>query len=151
VPPGEPALAQQAGLEYINMGIDDDKAPSPDQLQAWIDTVNVRLAQGLVVLVFDAGGRGRIGFWDAVYLMMHGGGAAVTIEDRYLAKALPFLGAKIGCLDGGNGQVQALAEIGNDLTGVTYYPQVDEFGTTWPNCPRPAYMNGWDYGPMFGP
>jgi hypothetical protein len=81
--------------------------------------------------------------------MMHGG-AAANIEDRFLAKALPFKGARIGCLDSGNGQVQDLAEIGYYLTGVTYYRQIDEYGTTWPNCPQPGYMNAWDYGPMFG-
>jgi hypothetical protein len=149
VPAGEESRATQAGLEYINLGIPDDRAPSPTELQAWIDTVEDRLAQGEQVLVYDAGGRGRMGLWDAVYLMRQGGGAAETIEDRYLAKALPFLGAKIGCADGGNGQVQALAEIAYDLTGVSYFPQVDEYGTQWPGCPRPAYMNGWDYGPVF--
>jgi hypothetical protein len=149
VPTGEANRATRAGLEYINLGIPDDRAPSPDTLQAWSDTVAARLAQGQQVLVYDAGGRGRMGFWDAVYLMMHGSGAAATIEGRYLAKSLPFLGAKIGCADGGNGQVQALAEIGHALTGVRYVPQVDEYGTQWPNCPRPAYMDGWDYDPLF--
>jgi hypothetical protein len=149
VPSGEADRAAQAGLEYINLGIPDDTAPSPTMLRAWMDTVSDRLAQGKVVLVYDAGGRGRMGFWDAVYLMQKGGEAATIIENRYLAKALPFNGAKLGCSDGGNGQVQALAEIGDHLTGVTYIPQVDEYGTLWANCARPAYMNGWDYGPLF--
>jgi LysM repeat protein len=141
----EPALAQQAGLEYINLGIGDDTAPSPAVLGAWIDTVNTRLAQGKIVLVHDAAGRGRMGVWDAVYVMLHGASAESAIEDRYLAKALPFTGAKIGCGDGGNGQVQALAMIGQILTGVTYYPTLDEYGTPWFGCPVPAYMADWDY------
>jgi hypothetical protein len=62
-----------------------------------------------------------------------------------LAKTFPFAGAKIGCGDGGHGQVQALAEIGAILTGQTYYLAVDEYGTAWSNCARPAYMAGWDY------
>jgi LysM repeat protein len=141
----EPALAQQAGLEYINLGIADDTAPSPSVLRAWIDTVNAHLAAGEVVLVHDAAGRGRMGFWDAVYFMLNGANAQSAIEDRYLAKALDFNGAKIGCSDGGNGQVQGLAEIGQILTGVTYFPSIDEYGTAWANCPRPAYMDGWNY------
>jgi LysM repeat protein len=149
-PPGEdlldePALALAAGIEYINLGIADDSAPSPATLRAWIDTVAVRLGEGKLVLVHDAAGRGRMGFWDAVFFMRNGSGAAAAIEDRYLAKALPFDGAKIGCADGGRGQVQALAEIAAILTGVAYTPTVDEYGTTWANCPRPAYMDGWDY------
>jgi hypothetical protein len=141
----EAELARQAGIEYINLGIADDTAPSPDTLRAWIQTVEVRLAEGKLVLVHDRAGRGRMGFWDAVYFMLHGASAERAIEDRYLAKALPFTGAKIGCGDGGNGQVQALAEIGFILTGVAYTPQVDEYGTTWAGCPWPGYMNGWDY------
>jgi hypothetical protein len=48
----------QAGLEYINLGVADDRAPSPSELQVWIDTVNARVAQNQVVLVIDSGGRG---------------------------------------------------------------------------------------------
>jgi LysM repeat protein len=149
-PPGEdlldePLLAAEAGLEYINAGIADDTAPSPAMLRIWIDTVAARLAEGKVVLVHDAAGRGRMGFWDAVFFMRNGSGAAAAIEDRYLAKALPFDGAKIGCTDGGRGQVQALAEVAAILTGAAYYPAVDEYGTAWANCPRPGYMDGWDY------
>jgi hypothetical protein len=143
--PGEPAMAQSAGLEYINLGIADDTAPSPAVLQSWIDTVNTKLAEGKVVLVHDAAGRGRMGLWDAVYFMLHSATAESAIEDRYLAKTLPFFGAKIGCGDGGNGQVQALAEVGLILTGVSYFPLVDEYGTLWQNCVRPSYMAGWNY------
>jgi hypothetical protein len=141
----EPLLALQAGLIYLNLGIPDDTAPSPVTLLAWIDTVSAALANGQIVLVHDAAGRGRMGFWDAVYAMRQGSSAAAAIEERYLAKAFVFDGAKIGCNDGGRGQVQALAEIGQILTGVTYFPAVDEYGTTWANCPRPSYMDGWDY------
>jgi hypothetical protein len=86
-----------------------------------------------------------MGFWDAVYWMRHGLTPPQAIEDRYLAKALDFQGAKIGCGDGGNGQVQGLSEIAQILSGQPYLPQADEYGTTWQNCPRPAYMDGWDY------
>jgi hypothetical protein len=139
-------LVTAAGLAYFNLGIPDDTAPSPATLSAWIDTVNAQLAAGQVVLVHDAAGRGRMGFWDAVYAMLNGSSAASAIEDRYLAKGYDFNGAKIGCGDGGNGQVQALAEIAQVLTGSPYYPSVDEYGTAWADCPRPGYMQGWDYG-----
>jgi hypothetical protein len=141
----EAGVAATLGVEYINLGIPDDTAPSPGTLRAWIDTVNSRLAEGKIVLVHDQAGRGRMGFWDAVFAMLQGASAQQAIEDRYLAKALPFAGAKIGCGDGGNGQVQALAEIGAILTGSTYFPATDEYGTAWANCTRPAYMAGWDY------
>jgi hypothetical protein len=150
VPAGEADRAAQAGLEYLNLGIPDDRAPSPAELAAWFSAVDTRLAQGRMVLVYDAGGRGRMGFWDAAYWMRAGMAPAQAIEERYIGRALPFNGAKIGCQDGGHGQVQALADIGQLLAGVSYYPPVDEWGTAWPNCPRPDYMAGWDYAPVFG-
>jgi hypothetical protein len=143
--PAEAETAAKAGIEYLNLGLPDDTAPSPALLKEWLDTVDERLAQGKVVLVHDAAGRGRIGFWEAAYLMHKGTPAQQAIEDRYLGKALPFKGAKIGCADGGNGQVQALAEVATALGQPPYTPAVDEYGTTWGNCPRPAYMEGWDY------
>lgn len=151
--------AEQAAVEasppatYIGLyKIPNDTVYSPVMLDAMMDDVVARLAQGEKILVHDAAGRGRMGFWDATYLLWDGyGTAAQTIEDRYLAKALPFLGAKIGCQAGGNGQVQVLAEISQLLTGITYFPQVDEYGTTWANCVRPAYMNGWDYSTITWP
>jgi hypothetical protein len=126
--------------------IPDDTVYAPAMLDTMIDDVVARLANGEKILVHDSAGRGRMGFWDATYLLWDGyGTGAQTIEDRYLAKTLPFQGAKIGCSDGGHGQVQALAEISQILTGVTYFPQVDEDGTQWSNCVRPSYMNGWDF------
>jgi LysM repeat protein len=141
----EAGVAALLGVEYINLGIPDDTAPSPSTLRAWIDTVNSRLAKGKTVLVHDRAGRGRMGFWDAVFAMLRGASAQEAIDDRYVGRALPFAGAKIGCGDGGNGQVQALAEIGQILTGSTYLPATDEYGTAWANCARPSYMDGWDY------
>ena len=142
----EAGAARAAGIEYINLGIPDDTAPSPATIRAWLDTVNSRLSEGKVVLVHDRAGRGRMGFWDAVFAMQRGASGQQAIEDRYIARAYGFEGAKIGCGDGGNGQVQALAEISAILTGSAYTPSTDEYGTRWSNCARPGYMNGWDYG-----
>jgi hypothetical protein len=150
LPEGESAAgarpaAESAGLEYLNLSLPDDTAPSPELLRSWLEAVDERLAAGQVVLVHDAAGRGRIGFWEAAYLMRRGVPARQAIEERYLAKVLPFDGARIGCDDGGHGQVQALAELAAHLEGAAYYPAVDEYGTAWADCPRPAYMTGWDY------
>lgn len=142
--------ARVAGLEYINLGIADDTAPSPEVLEQWLDTVNSRLAQGQVVLVHDAAGRGRMGFWDAVYQMTEQGlDPRAAIDGYYVGAALPFTGARIGCEDGGQGQVQALADIAEAVSGQPYYPVSDEYGTAWADCPRPAYMDGWDYSTLF--
>jgi hypothetical protein len=145
---GEEALARAAGLEYANLGVADDTAPSPEALRAWIQIVEANLEAGRVVLVHDAAGRGRMGFWDAVYAMRRGRPPAEAIEGAYLGKDFAFDGAKIGCQDGGNGQVQALAELSASLTGQAYWPAEDEYGTAWQDCPRPAYMDGWDYASL---
>jgi hypothetical protein len=141
----EAALAREAGMEYANLGVPDDTAPSPEVLSAWIEVVEANLEAGRVVLVHDAGGRGRMGLWDAVYRMRQGRPAAEAIEGAYLGKDYAFDGAKIGCENGGNGQVQALAEISAALTGTAYWPAEDEYGTAWAGCPRPDYMDGWRY------
>jgi hypothetical protein len=154
-PPGEAGTgfadqAKQAGLEYINLGIPDDTAPSPGMLSQWLSTVNARLAEGKTVLIHDAAGRGRMGFWDAAYRMLYGGlSPQAAIDGYYVGTAVPFQGAKIDCGNGGQGQVQALAEIAQAITGQPYYPPVDEYGNGWNNCPRPAYMDGWDYSTLF--
>ena len=142
--------AAAAGLEYINLGIPDDTAPSPSMLGQWLDTVSGKLAEGKVVLIHDAAGRGRMGLWDAVYRMTYGGlSPQAAIDGYYVGFSVPFRGAKIDCGNGGRGQVQALAEIAEALTGQPYYPPADEYGNGWANCPRPAYMQGWDYSTLF--
>jgi hypothetical protein len=148
---GEAALAREADMEYANLGVPDDTAPNPEVLRAWIEVVEANLEVGRMVLVHDAGGRGRMGLWDAVYAMRQGRPAAEAIEGAYLGKDYPFEGAKIGCRDGGNGQVQALAEISAALTGAAYWPSEDEYGTPWQDCPRPAYMDGWEYASSVSP
>jgi hypothetical protein len=142
--------AAAAGLEYLNLGIPDDTAPSPGRLAEWLAAVNTKLADGKIVLVHDAAGRGRMGFWDAVYRMRYGGlSAPAAIDGYYVGTAVPFQGAKIDCGNGGQGQVQALAEIAQAISGQPYFPAADEYGNGWANCPRPAYMDGWDYSTVF--
>jgi hypothetical protein len=142
--------ARAAGLEYINLGIPDDTAPSPDMLRQWRDTVQSKLDAGQVVLIHDAAGRGRMGFWDAFYLMTERGlTPSEAIDGYYVGTALPFEGARIDCDNGGKGQVQALAEIAQAVSGQPYYPPTDEYGAAWADCPRPDYMEGWDYSTLF--
>lgn len=142
---GEAALAAQAGLEYVNLGVPLHTAPSPDALAGWITTIEAHLKADQVVLVHDAGEGGRVGFWDAVYQMRHRLAGPEVVGEVYLGTALPFDGAAIGCEAGGNGQVQALAEMTGNLSGTEFWPTVDEYGTAWAGCARPAYMADWKY------
>lgn len=148
----EQTAAQNAGMTYIGAyKLTDDTAYSPQTLQTMITDIVNRLNSGERILVHDTAGRGRMGFWDATFLMWDSMTAQQAIENRYLAKALPFDGAKIDCANGGNGQVQALADISQFLKGTRYLPQVDEYGTAWANCPKPSYMSAWDYSSIVWP
>jgi hypothetical protein len=142
---GEAALAARAGLEYVNLGVPLNTAPSPEALVGWITTIEAHLKQDQVVLVHDAGDGGRVGFWDAVYQMRHRLAGTDVVGDVYIGTALPFNGAAIGCDAGGNGQVHALAEMTQNISGTPFWPAVDEYGTAWADCPRPAYMAEWKY------
>ncbi len=142
---GEAAQAAQAGLEYENLGVPLNTAPSPDALAGWITTIEAHLKLDQVVLVHDAGEGGRVGLWDAVYQMRHRLAGPEVVGEVYIGTALPFNGAAIGCEAGGNGQVQALAEMTGNISGTEYWPTVDEYGTAWADCPRPAYMADWKF------
>ncbi|MCC7358823.1 MAG: hypothetical protein IT317_05070 [Anaerolineales bacterium] len=141
----EAALAEQAGLAYENVGVPLNTAPSPDALVAWITHIEARLQEDQVVFVHDAGEAGRVGFWDAVYQMRHRLAGAEAVDTRYVGTALPFAGADITCAAGGNGQVQALAEMTGNLSGADTWPTADEHGHPWADCARPAYMADWVY------
>ena len=144
-PLGEAALAAQAGLEYENLGVPLNTAPSPNALAGWITTIEAHLKLDQVVLVHDAGEGGRVGLWDAIYQMRHRLAGPEVVGEVYLGTALPFNGAAIGCEAGGNGQVQVLAEMTGNISGTEYWPTVDEYGTAWADCPRPAYMADWKF------
>ncbi len=144
-PLGEAALAAQAGLEYENLGVPLNTAPSPTALAGWITTIEAHLKLNQVVLVHDAGEGGRVGLWDAVYQMRHRLAGPEVVGGVYIGTGLPFNGAAIGCEAGGNGQVQALAEMTDNIAGTPFTPTVDEYGTAWADCPRPAYMAEWEF------
>lgn len=116
-------------------------------LPGWIALAEANLEAGRVALArAAAAGRGRAGFWDAVYAMRRGRSPAQAIEGAYLGKALPFDGTGLACAQGGHGQ--ALAEISASLAGEAYWPVEDGYGAAWSSCPRPAYLDGWDYASL---
>lgn len=131
---------EAAGMQYIgDYRIPDQTAYSPAQLETLMQDVVTRLEHGERILVHDAGGRGRMGFWEATFLLWDGWSAREAIE-RYLA-----FGWKIDCDKGGNGQMQGINELAAAFGQPPYYPAQDIYGTVWNNCPRPGYMAGWDY------
>jgi hypothetical protein len=146
-PPGhEQATVEALGMTYLDAyGLPDQTAYSPVKLQAMLQDVVARLKAGERILVHDAGGRGRMGFWEAAF-MMWDGWTSVSAIDRYIE-----FGWKIDCNKGGNGQMQGINEIASALGKPTYYPAKDSYGTPWNNCPRPGYMNGWNYATLQWP
>lgn len=134
------------GMEYIDAyGIPDQTAYAPDLLEGMMRDVVRRLLRGERILVHDAGGRGRLGFWEATFLMWDGWSSRAAI-DRFVA-----FGWKIECERGGNGQMQGINEVAAALGQPPYHPQHDRWGTPWAGCPRPVYMAGWDYGAIRWP
>jgi hypothetical protein len=145
-PAAEEYLVRRAGLRYVgDFAVLDNTAYSPPMLEGMLTDVVGRLRRGERILVHDSGGRGRMGFWEATFLMWDGWSARDAI-DRYVA-----FGWKIDCDKGGNGQMQAINEIALVLGQPSYYPDRDSWGTPWPSCPRPAYMEGWDYASIRWP
>jgi hypothetical protein len=143
---GEQSAVEQAGMQYVgSYTIPDQTAYAPAMLQAMIHDVVARLGHGERILVHDSGGRGRMGFWEATFLMWDGWSLRETI-DRNIA-----FGWKIECAKGGNGQMQGLNEIAAAFEQPPYYPAEDSYGTAWKNCPRPTYMADWDYGTIRWP
>ncbi len=143
---GEAAGVAAAGMAYVGRyQIPDQTAYPPAQIEAMLADVAARLRRGEVVLVHDAGGRGRMGFWEAAFLLWRGWSAREAI-DRYVA-----FGWKIDCDKGGNGQMQAINELAAARGQPPYYPPRDSYGTPWGGCPRPAYMAGWSYAGMRWP
>ncbi|MBI2940345.1 MAG: hypothetical protein HYY04_07875 [Chloroflexi bacterium] len=143
---GEKAAVEAAGMTYIGRyRIRDQTAYSPEMIETMMNDIVARLRRGERILVHDLGGRGRMGFWEAAFLMWAGWPSRDAI-DRYVE-----FGWKIDCTKGGNGQMQGINEIAATLAQPSYYPRVDSYGTSWENCPRPAYMDGWDYGAIVWP
>jgi hypothetical protein len=142
----EGQLVAASGMHYIeDYAIADQTAYSPAQLEAMLHDVVTRLRAGEHILVHDAGGRGRIGWWETAFLLWDGWPAREAME-RYIR-----LGWKIECSKGGNGQMQAINEVAIALGQPPYYPQRDSYGTAWMDCPRPHYMAGWDYATIRWP
>jgi protein tyrosine phosphatase (PTP) superfamily phosphohydrolase (DUF442 family) len=132
----EEAAVEAAGMEYLSLPIVDDTAPSPSQVTEYMAFIDAHAP----VLTHCASGRGRAGTMEGIYLLWKGWTTA-NVFDRYMD-----FGAKIDCENGGNGQIQALHEIGLLLGRGDAWPEgQDSYGNVWEDCPRPAYMAGWDY------
>jgi hypothetical protein len=135
----EAAIVRMLGMSYLLLPIVDDTAASPVQVSAYMRFVADR-QNSAPVLTHDAAGRGRMGMMDGVYLLWKGWSTADVFK-RYTD-----FGAKIDCENGGNGQIQALREIGLILGRGEAWPfGSDHYGNSWENCPRPDYMATWDY------
>jgi hypothetical protein len=142
----ERQAVEELGMEFIDAyGLPDQTAYEPGQFEAMMQDVVGRLKAGERILVHDAGGRGRMGFWEAAFMMWDGWSSREAI-DRYIA-----FGWKIDCGKGGNGQMQGINEIAAALGQPRYYPAQDSYGTPWNDCPRPSYMDGWDYAAIQWP
>jgi protein-tyrosine phosphatase len=141
----EAAVVRALGMNYLLIAIVDDTAPSPAQVTEYMGFVVDHFSSS-PVLTHDAAGRGRMGFMDGVYLLWRGWPTARVFE-RYIE-----FGAKIDCENGGNGQIQALREIGIILgRGEAWPARKDHYRNSWNNCPRPDYMSQWDYSTVVFP
>ncbi len=138
----EAAAVATAGMAYLHLPLADDTAPAPAQVSEYMAFVS----RHAPTFTHDSGGRGRAGVFDGIYLLWRGWPAAAVFE-RYIA-----FEAKIDCANGGNGQIQALHEIGAALGRGDAWPAApDRYGSEWAGCPRPSYMAGWDYGEVVFP
>ena len=136
----EKAAVEALGMDYLSLPMEDDTAPCPEQVSQYLAFVDSHRRAGQPVYEHCAGGRGRAGTLEGIYLLWKGWSTADVLA-RYVR-----FGAKVDCENGGNGQVQALHEIGLLLGRGDAWPDgKDSAGAVWPSCPRPAYMAGWDY------
>jgi len=136
----EAAAVEALGMTYLLLPIVDDTAPSPAQVTEYMAFVDAQRRARAPVFTHDAAGRGRMGFMDGIYLLWQGWSTADVFQ-RYIR-----FGAKIDCENGGNGQIQALHEIGLLLGRGDAWPEgPDRYGNRWEDCPRPDYMADWDY------
>lgn len=111
------------GMEYLYLPIVDDTAPTPEQVQQFLDFVAEMRAQGKPVLAHCAGGRGRVGTMAAMYRLSRCSGVQESLEEALTC------GMKSDCANGGNGQIQAI----NNLA------KTHGKGEWWPegfNCPH---------------
>jgi len=142
----EETAVEAVGMEYLSLPMVDDTAPSPSQVTEYMAFIDAHRRAGAPVLAHCAGGRGRSGTMEGIYLLWKGWTTAGVFE-RYI-----HFRAKIDCENGGNGQIQALHEIGLLLGRGDAWPErPDQYGNVWEDCPRPDYMADWDYSTVAFP
>jgi len=136
----EKGFVEELGMQYLNLQIADDTAPSPDQVTEFLAFVDQQSREGRAAYIHCAGGRGRAGVMEGIYLLWQGWPTQDVFE-RYV-----HFGAKVDKENGGNGQVQVLHEIGLLLGRGDSWPQTSYlFGNRVEDWKRPDYMAGWDY------
>jgi hypothetical protein len=163
----ERVLVQAVGMSWIgDHAIADQTAYSPTALSAILEDVVGRVRAGERILVHDAGGRGRLGFWETAFLLWDGW----TSEDalaRYVqlgwkVNGVSDFGAGYECPDtalnhdptaakGSNGQFQAIHALIESVGQPPSDPSPDLYGNRWQQCGWPAYMQGWDYSAVAWP
>lgn len=164
----EKNAVQAEGMAYIGAyRIIDNTTYSPAMLQTMMADVVSRVKKGERILVHDAGGRGRMGLWEAAFMMWDGWTSidAINRFDLFGWKinGVSDYGSNFACpqLDdpqkgdprakGSNGQFQAIQSIAQDLGHPTHDPSPDTYGNRWANCGRPSYMLGYNYGNLSWP
>jgi len=111
------------GMEYLYLPIVDDTAPTPEQVQQFLDFAAEMRTQGKPILAHCASGRGRVGTMAAMYRLSRCSGVQESLEEALTC------GMKSDCTNGGNGQIQAI----NNLA------KTHGKGEWWPegfNCPH---------------
>jgi hypothetical protein len=167
VPTFERSTVEGLGMTWIDAyAIPDQTAYAPRQLQTLLNDVVTRLRVGEKILLHDAGGRGRLGFWETTFLLWDGWPAPNALN-RYTAlgwkiNGVSDLGPGYECPDstpdrdpgsakGSNGQFQAMQAIVASLGQPPFDPSPDQYGNIWRGCDWPPYMADWDYSSMVWP
>jgi len=166
-PPAERSVVEALGMAWVDAyAIPDQTAYAPEQVESMLSDIVARLLAGERILVHDAGGRGRLGFWETTFLLWDGWSAQDAMN-RYVALGWKIngdsdFGAGFECPDstpdgdpgsakGSNGQFQAIRAIASALGHPPYDPSPDMYGNVWDGCRLPAYMASWDYARITWP
>jgi hypothetical protein len=160
-PAAERALVESTGMQWVgDYGLADQTAYAPEVLGAMLQNVVARMRAGERILVHDSGGRGRIGMWEAAFLLWDGWRGREVME-RYVGfgwkiNGVSDFGYGYECpgstpdgdpasAKGSNGQFQAMQALIQARGDAPYDPSPDRYGNRWRDCGWPEYMRGWDY------
>ena len=77
--PLPPSALARAGLAALHLPVDDEHAPEPEQLDAFVAFVDAQAAKGNATLVHCFSGVGRAGTFAAAYLIAGGESAQAAV------------------------------------------------------------------------